>query len=314
MLTEHDPRATAPARRREDMLDRVEARLRAVLGDEYRRHAGHARAAGLVESLAELVAAGGERVRPVVLLTGYLAAGGDPDDERAVDAAAALELLDTAALLRADEHDGVAVRRGMPALHVAHAAEHERGGWGGDARRHGTYAATLAGDLALACAGRLAGGALTGAARDHWDELRADRSIGLYAREAMTVAYLDDPWPGRCVSGCDSGCRAGWYALRAPLLIGAALAGRADLTPAYESYAAALHAAWRLRGFLDGGPEYAWEADLLREMLLDGEERDVAERMIRDLVKRASRTAADATLPPEWRTELVTFASRVAAA
>ncbi|MFE0512106.1 polyprenyl synthetase family protein [Streptomyces sp. NPDC058964] len=311
MITDQDHRTPAPAQQRERMLDRVEAQLRSLLNDEYRRHSGHARAAVLVESLAELVAAGGERVRPVVLFTGYLAAGGDPDDQPAVDAAAALELLDTATLLRSDVHDRVAVRRGMPALHVARAAEHERGGWGGDARRYGAYTATLAGDLALACADRLAAG-LTGTARTHWDELRADRCVGMYAREAMTAAYLDDPWPGRCVSGCDSGCRAGWYALRAPLLMGAALAGRDDLTSVYEAYADALHAAWRLRGFLDGGPEYAWDADLLREALLDGDERDVAERMIRELVGRAGRTAGEARLPGAWRGELVAFGTRVA--
>ncbi|MEU6479284.1 polyprenyl synthetase family protein [Streptomyces sp. NPDC047017] len=311
MITDWDHTAPSPTRQREELLDRVEARLRSLLNDEYRRHSGHARAAVLVESLAELVAAGGERVRPVVLFTGYLAAGGSPDDPRAVDTAAALELLDTATLLRTDVHDNVAVRRGMPTPHVVRAAEHERGGWGGDARRHGAYSATLAGDLALACADRLAG-ALTGTARAHWDELRADRCVGMYAREAMTVAYLDNPWPGRCVSGCDSGCRAGWYALRGPLLIGAALAGRDDLAPAYEAYAGALHAAWRLRGFLDGGPEYAWEADLLREMLLDGEERDIAERMIRDLVHRAGRAADGAPLTGQWRGELASFGERVA--
>ncbi|WP_316758571.1 polyprenyl synthetase family protein [Streptomyces herbicida] len=311
MITDQDHRTPAPAHQREEMLDRVEARLRSVLNDEYRRHSGHARAAVLVESLAELVAAGGERVRPVVLFTGYLAAGGAPDDPRAIDTAAALELLDTATLLRSDVHDNAAVRRGMPALHVARAAEHERGGWGGDARRYGAYTATLAGDLALACADRLAG-ALTGSARAHWDELRADRCVGMYAREAMTAAYLDDPWPGRCVSGCDSGCRAGWYALRAPLLIGAALAGRDDLAPVYEAYSGALHAAWRLRGFLDGGPEYAWDAELLREALLDGDERDVAERMIRELVGRAGRTAGEAPLSGVWRGELASFGLRVA--
>ncbi|MGW2640796.1 polyprenyl synthetase family protein [Streptomyces sp. NPDC001348] len=311
MLTDQDHRTPSPARRREQMLECVEVGLRSLLNDEYRRHTAHARAAILVESLAELVAAGGERVRPVVLFTGYLAAGGAPDDPGAVDVAAALELLDTAMVLRTDVHDNVAVRRGMPSLHIAHAAEHERGGWGGDAGRHGAYAATLAADLALACADRLTG-ALSGPARALWDELRADRCVGMYARESMTAAYLADPWPGRCVSGCDSGCRAGWYALRAPLLIGAALAGRDDLAPAYEAYAAALHAAWRLRGFLDGGPEYAWEADLLRDILLDGEERDVAERMIRDLVARAARTADNAPLPREWRAELVAFGERVA--
>ncbi|MFF7729744.1 polyprenyl synthetase family protein [Streptomyces sp. NPDC008001] len=307
------PREPVPQLQRAGMLDQVEKRLRGLLNDEHRRwRTADARGAGLVESLAELVAVGADRVRPVILLTGYLAAGGDPEGSAAVEAAAALELLDTCTLIRSDVRDNAALRRGIPALHVSRAAEHERNGWAGDARRFGESTATLAGDLALSLAERLAA-RLPAPAWQIWDEMRTERVIGTYAHEAMTAEYLDDPWPGRCISGCDRGCTAGWYALRHPLRLGAALADRPDLDAAYDAYARSLHAAWRLRGFLDGGPEYDWDAELLREILLEREERGIAERLIRELVDRASRTAAASRLAAGWCEELTAFAVRMAA-
>ncbi|GGX69819.1 polyprenyl synthetase family protein [Streptomyces hiroshimensis] len=312
------PRAVAPQEpcpqlQRAGMLDQVEKRLRGLLNDEHRRwRTADARGAGIVESLAELVAVGADRVRPVILLTGYLAAGGAPEAPEAVEAAAALELLDTCTLIRSDVRDNAALRRGIPTLHVSRAAEHERNGWAGEARRFGESTATLAGDLALSLGDRLAA-RLPAAAWQLWDEMRTERVIGTYAHEAMAAEYLDDPWPGRCISGCDRGCTAGWYALRHPLRLGAALAGRTDLDTAYDAYARSLHAAWRLRGFLDGGPEYDWDAELLREILLEREERGIAERLIRELVDRASRTAASSRLAAGWCEELTAFAVRMAA-
>lgn len=307
------PQEMAPQLQRAGMLDRVEERLRGLLNDEHRRwRTADTRGAGLIESLAELVAVGVDRVRPLVLVTGYLAAGGDPEAPEAVDAAAALELLDTCTLIRGDVRDNAALRRGIPALHVSRAAEHERNGWAGEARRFGESTATLAGDLALTLADRLAA-RLPGPAWQLWDDMRVERAVGTYAHEAMAAEYLDDPWPGRCISGCDRGCAAGWYAVRHPLRLGAALADRPDLDAPYDAYARSLHAAWRLRGFLDGGPEYDWDAELLREILLEREERGIAERLIRELVDRASRTAAATRLAAGWREELEAFAVRLAA-
>ncbi|MEU4210565.1 polyprenyl synthetase family protein [Streptomyces sp. NPDC026206] len=306
------PRTPSPRRQRARMLDRVEERLRGLFDDEHHLwRTADARGAELIESLASLVTAGGDRARPVVLLTGYLAAGGNPAAAEAVEVAAALELLDTCTLIRGDVRDDAALRRGIPTLHTGRAADHERGGWSGDSRRFGESTATLAGDLALALADRLAAG-LPADARPLWDELRVRRAIGSYTREAMAAEYLDDPWPGRCVSGCDRGCTAGWYALAHPLRLGAALAGRPDLDAPYDAYARPLHAAWRLRGFLDGGPEYAWDAQLLRELLLDPEERDIAEELIEELVRRARATVAAAPVAEGWPGELAAFAARVA--
>ena len=63
---------------------------------------------------------GGKRLRPLLVLLGCRAVGGDP--ERALPAAAALECLHTYSLVHDDLPcmDDDALRRGRPTCHVAH--------------------------------------------------------------------------------------------------------------------------------------------------------------------------------------------------
>lgn len=78
-------RTATPAQVRDAMLDRVEERLARLLAEEHRnRRTSDPRSAVLVAGVAELVQAGAERAHPVICLTGYLAAGGDPDGDDAV--------------------------------------------------------------------------------------------------------------------------------------------------------------------------------------------------------------------------------------
>ena len=75
----------------------------------------------------------------------------------------------------------------------------------------------------MAYADRLVAG-LAADARAVWDDLRIARVLGAHAEAASRTEYLDDPWPLGCLEGCTPGCAAGWYAVREPLLLGAALA------------------------------------------------------------------------------------------
>ncbi|WP_404954865.1 polyprenyl synthetase family protein [Streptomyces sp. 147326] len=305
-------RTASPGQVRDAMIDRVEERLAGLLAEEHRnRRTSDPRSAVLVMGVAELVQAGGERARPAICLTGYLAAGGDPEGEDAVTAAAALELLDTCLVIRADVRDNAPLRRGIPTLHISHAAEHERNGWRGEPRRFGEGTAVLAGDLALAYGDRLAV-PLPHEARRLWDDLRAERAIGAHMEAAAATEYLDDAWPGQCLEGCGSGCGAGWYGLRHALLIGAALAGREDLGEAYEEYARAVHAAWRIRGFLSGGPGFDGDAQFLRDVFFDAQARERAEETIAALVVRADEAVAAARIPRAWHTELGALAREIA--
>ena len=71
----------------------------------------------LSAALDHLLASGGKRIRPtlVLLLGGWL--GADP--ERAITLAAAIELLHTATLVHDDLIDGASLRRGIPTLNAA---------------------------------------------------------------------------------------------------------------------------------------------------------------------------------------------------
>src|SRR5919202_3087771 len=73
---------------------------------------------GQAESVRYALAAGGKRVRPVICLATAEAAGADP--ERALPAAAAVELVHTFSLVHDDlpALDDDATRRGRPSVHV----------------------------------------------------------------------------------------------------------------------------------------------------------------------------------------------------
>jgi geranylgeranyl pyrophosphate synthase len=73
---------------------------------------------------AESIAAGGKRIRPLLLLTAFAACGGDAlgaqAQRDAVDSAVALELVHTASLVHDDIMDEAVERRGKPSIVAAH--------------------------------------------------------------------------------------------------------------------------------------------------------------------------------------------------
>lgn len=91
---------------------------------------------------------GGKRLRALLLLASYAAHGGGEDDV-AIEAAAALELFQTAALLHDDVLDDSDLRRGKPSAHRVIARLHQDHGWTGDSDAFGAAGGILAGDLAL---------------------------------------------------------------------------------------------------------------------------------------------------------------------
>jgi hypothetical protein len=81
-----------------------------------------------IEEIERLVRAGGKRIRPAFCVWGYRAAGG-PDVPAIWDAAAALELLHTMALIHDDVMDDDEQRRGEPTVHARQTAVAARRGW-----------------------------------------------------------------------------------------------------------------------------------------------------------------------------------------
>ncbi|MFH8497253.1 polyprenyl synthetase family protein [Streptomyces coeruleorubidus] len=329
-------------------LDAVQRRIHSVLTEESVRWAAiDPRCAAFVDAVTAITTAKGKLLRPRFCLLGHLAAGGDPADPRAVDAAAALELLHSFALLRDDVLDDSPLRRGAVTAHERHAKDHRARRLRGEPRRYGEGVANLAADLAHVYADRLTR-ALPEEAGAVWDETRVEVTVGQYLDIAVAAEGVADPHLSRWIAICKSGR----YTIQRPLQLGAALAGRPDLADVFEGYGLPLGEAFQLRDDLidafgdsedTGKPtgldlerfkmsyllslavsrderirELAAEpaghdgAARMRGLLVATGVADEVEQRIAHLVDRARRAVADAPLVPRWRTELMDLTTRVA--
>ncbi|XLE02121.1 polyprenyl synthetase family protein [Streptomyces sp. 184] len=335
----------------DELLARSVARIEDLLREEVERWGGvDARAAAPIEAVAELVAAGGKRLRPTFCISGYLAAGGAPDgsaaEDAVVNAAAGLELLHAFALIHDDVLDNSPTRRGEPTTHVKHAKRHAEHGWAGEARRYGEGVAIVAGDLAFSYANKITS-TLPGPARDIWTYLGTEMIVGQQLDMALAAELTPDPDLARWVAVCKSG----QYTIHRPLALGAAIAGRTDLHEAFETYGVAAGEAFQLRDdLLDAFGDSAatgkpagldvsehkmnlllalaatkdadvarlvddgqnWDPERLSAaMLASGVRQDVEDRI--DQLVRTARTAlTDAPLADGWRERLDLMAERVA--
>jgi geranylgeranyl diphosphate synthase type I len=229
--------------------NRVEARIEALLDAEVERWAAvDAELHEPLSSLRSLVMAGGKRLRPAFCHWAFVGAGGDPGDERVVDAGAALELLHTFALIHDDVMDGSATRRGLHAVHVDFEGRHALSRWRGEGRRFGEGVAILVGDLAFVYADLLLAGA-SREAIDVFNELRLEVNIGQYLDLIGTVRGDGTRDAARriCIY------KSGKYTVERPLHLGAALAGRlGELSEPLSAYGLPLGEAFQLRDDLLG--------------------------------------------------------------
>lgn len=102
----------------------------------------------VAEAINSFLLDGGKRLRPLFAYCGYLASGGD-DDENIIAAVASLELLQACALIHDDLMDASDTRRGRPSIHRWFEGIHQNEELLGSASRYGSAAAILLGDLAL---------------------------------------------------------------------------------------------------------------------------------------------------------------------
>ncbi|MFD4576388.1 polyprenyl synthetase family protein [Streptomyces sp. NPDC058417] len=187
----------------------------------------------IARRVARFTLDGGKRLRSQLVWWAWRACGGtDPDDARtALRVGAALELIQTCALVHDDLMDGARVRRGRPALHADVTAQYAPAVPGADGERLGQAAAILAGDLALAWADDLIAAATDDPAllrrvREVWRPLRTEMVAGQYldvqgqATSARSVA--------RAVrTAC---LKSALYTVERPLGLGAAVAGADAVT------------------------------------------------------------------------------------
>jgi geranylgeranyl diphosphate synthase type II len=268
-------RSRVPDRTRQLVDELHERALRSALTSlparEPRRH--------LYDLLPEYPKRPGKGLRPVLCMAACAAYGGDYRD--ALPFAAALELLHNAFLVHDDIQDGSDVRRGGPALHVA----------------HGTPLALNAGDALAARANAVFLRAARGQRRhvaaallEGWERM-IDQTIEGQARDLgwqrdNTVDVSTADYLGMC------GQKTAWYTTIQPLAIGA-LVGSGDAGRERETFRFAwlLGLLFQIANDLDGIRPDAGKSEIeegKRTILvihllgaLSGPDRDEAVRIMR---------------------------------
>ncbi|MFF7969761.1 polyprenyl synthetase family protein [Streptomyces sp. NPDC007905] len=187
----------------------------------------------LAQRVAHFTQKGGKRLRSQLVWRSLRACGGR-DDESATAAlrvGAALELLQTCALVQDDVMDGSPHRRGRPALHADIRVQYARTARPDRVARFGDAAAVLAGDLALAWADDLMGETALPARTAHgvrrlWSDMRTEMVAGQYLdMQAQISGSVSLPRALRSAY-----LKSALYSVERPLALGAALAGADEAT------------------------------------------------------------------------------------
>jgi geranylgeranyl diphosphate synthase type I len=207
----------------------------------------------LIDTLGGFIFVGGKRIRPVMCICGWYAAGGRRDPGPVVRAAASLELFHAFALIHDDVMDDSALRRGRSTVHRLLAHRHRSRGGPGNADRFGLNAAVLLGDFALALSDELLHTGLTPV------QLRAALPVVDTMRtEVVFGQYLDLLGAGRPTGDVAhamevSRYKTAKYTVERPLHLGGALAGcDTAVTDACTAYALPIGEAFQLRDDLLG--------------------------------------------------------------
>ena len=225
---------------------RIDARLDDVLAVEGGRWGDFDEAlAGPFEEIGRMVRSGGKRLRPAFCFWGFVGAGGHPDDERIIDAGAALELMHAFALFHDDVMDDSSSRRGAPTTHTVYAEQHRKAAWAGESRRFGEGIAILVGDLAFVLSDQL----LLGAGVEVWalwNELRLELNAG------QLLDIIGAVQGERRLDKAERIARykSGKYTIERPLHLGALLAAperRAELLAGLSAYGLPLGDAFKMR-------------------------------------------------------------------
>lgn len=217
-----------------------------------------ASAAPMVEAIAAL-ATGGKRMRALLCWWGWRGAGGDPADERILDAAVALELFQAAALIHDDIVDRSDTRRGAPSVHRRFEARHRDAGWRQDPGHFGVSAAILTGDLCLSFSEELFAAAAdasgnAAAARQGFNTMRFEVMAGQYL-DVLDEVEIPSQDPELALSRARTVLRykSAHYSTVHPLALGGILAGAdPSLVESYNAFSLPLGEAFQLQDDLLG--------------------------------------------------------------
>jgi geranylgeranyl diphosphate synthase type I len=196
----------------------------------------------IAAAVSQLVLRGGKRLRAILLSASYQACGGDGAASVPVAAGASLELLQGYLLVHDDWMDGDEVRRGAPSVP---ALMRDRFAARGDA------AAILAGDLACAWAQACLLDAGAGDAALPAERLvRATRELAIAQEDVIAGQMLDIAGRAGDAPTLEAvhALKTASYTVRAPVVMGACLAGAHDSQVAsLAAFARPLGVAFQLR-------------------------------------------------------------------
>ncbi|MFI0898119.1 polyprenyl synthetase family protein [Streptomyces sp. NPDC020983] len=238
-----------------DLAD-IRGRIDATLADFLRGRpaslpARHRCGDELATVLADFVLAPGKRVRPLLCVLGWHAAGAPGGERSVLRTAASLELFHSFALIHDDVMDASDTRRGRPSVHRAFAARHAARE---DAETFGVNAAIVLGDLALVLSDELLHSARLSpeqhaAAAPLLDAMRREVCLGQYLDLLAAGGAGDDLETALAVVRL----KTATYTVEKPLQLGAALGGAGPaLLQALSAYALPLGDAFQLRDDLLG--------------------------------------------------------------
>ena len=203
----------------------VDARMAQVIQRERENYGGiDPLVDEMFEEVSRLVNAGGKRTRPEFAHLGWVAAGGEPYAQTAVNVGAALELLHVSALIHDDIIDAAGSRRGSATTHVRIADRHRRMGWAGEERRVSEGAALLTGNIVVSVADA-ALGEVNAEARKQWTRVRTEVNIGQYLDLLGSAARQFDSEHVLRVMGM----KTAKYTVERPLRMGAVATGTEDM-------------------------------------------------------------------------------------
>jgi geranylgeranyl diphosphate synthase type I len=232
--------------------ERVRRHITELVGNQMGRWTDEGGDASVNEALTTyraMALSGGKRLRPAFAYWAFEGVGGDLDDPAILEAAVAVELLHTFALIHDDVMDEAETRRGEETIHVTYAARHRDRGMRGDHTHYGESIAILLGDLAFAHAAQLMT-RVPPACASIFFEMCADLMVGQFLDIESSAR---GPQRGSDVAGQITELKTARYTVEGPLLLGAAVAGRADeLRPSIQAYGRPLGHAFQLRDDLLG--------------------------------------------------------------
>lgn len=225
--------------------EQVDAVLRDFLDGKIRSAGRRNLPPEVVNTLRSFLTAGGKRIRALLCVVGWHAAGGRGDTESAVRVAASLELFVAFALIHDDIMDDSVSRRGRPAVHRAlrtRLVPSPR------AERLGAGGALLVGNLALIWAQELL----------HTAQLSCERRQAVHAlydamlEEVMYGQYLDVMGTGRDADDVEAALRIVRYktataTVERPLQLGAVAGAGAEVLDRFTDLGLPLGEAFQLR-------------------------------------------------------------------